>query len=113
MGFDCWGLVLELTDIVHNFKLPDPEYHLETDDDAKQLFAAHDMYKWVNDVKLEDIQYGDLITLRGFALAKMPYHVGMYVGNKKVIHTMSCGTVIQKLEMIKPYITGVYRPKND
>jgi cell wall-associated NlpC family hydrolase len=112
-GFDCWGLILELTHHVHNFELPDPEYILETENDAKELFASYDMYKWVKKIDMDKIKYGDLVTMRGFALAKMPYHIGMYVGSNKVIHTMKCGTVLQRLEMIKPYITGVYRPKND
>jgi cell wall-associated NlpC family hydrolase len=71
------------------------------------------MFKWVNKVEIENIQYGDLVTLRGFALAKMPYHIGMFVGRRKIIHTMSCGTVMQRMELLKPYITGVYRPKHD
>lgn len=112
-GFDCWGLILELTKKVHDFNLPDPEYELNTMEDAAKLFSAYDMYKWVDEVELENIQYGDLITLRSFALAKMPYHIGMYVGGRKVIHTLTYGTVIQKMELLKPYIIGVYRPKND
>jgi len=112
-GYDCWGLILDLTKEVHDYQLPDPEYELKTEDDARALFAAYDMYKWVNKVALEDIQYGDLVTMRSFALAKMPYHIGMYVGKRQIIHTMACGTVIQRLEILKSYITGVYRPKND
>jgi cell wall-associated NlpC family hydrolase len=112
-GFDCWGLILELTKRVHDFDLPDPEYKLDSVEDAAKLFSAYDMYKWVDNVEIENIQYGDLVTLRSFALAKMPYHIGMYIGNRKVIHMMRCGTVIQRLEILKPYIIGVYRPKND
>ena len=117
-GFDCWGLILDLTKQIHNVSLPDPEYEIKTVEDAENLFLANNMFKWVDKIEFSNtneiktkVQYGDLLTIKHYGKGKMPYHVGMCVKDKKVIHAMECGVVAQEVSIIKNYITGIYRLK--
>jgi cell wall-associated NlpC family hydrolase len=112
-GFDCWGLVLELTNKIFDISLPDPEYEIKTVEDAINVFSANDMYKWVDKIEVSDIKYGDLVAIKQYGQPRMPYHMGVYIGDKTVIHALKCGVVIQKLSLIKNYIIGVYRIKHD
>jgi len=112
-GYDCWGLILELTNKIFNVSLPDPEYKIETVEEAENLFLANNIWKWVEKVELNKIKYGDLVSIKQYGKGRMPYHMGLYIGNKEIIHILKCGVVIQKINIIKNYITGIYRIKND
>lgn len=108
-GFDCWGLIIDLTKRVHNFDLPDPEYEIKTKREIADVFLSYDISDRLHEVKIEEIQYGDLVTITSY-ITRTPYHVGMYVGEGKVIHIMAGGTKIEQIERLIPYITGIYRP---
>jgi len=109
-GFDCWGLMIDLIKRVHDYDFPDPEYDLKSEKEIADAILEYDKSELANQVKIENIQYGDIVMISNFTL-KTAYHFGMYIGDGRVIHGMGFGTEVLPLKRLKPYITGVYRPK--
>ena len=109
-GFDCWGLMMDLIKRVHGYDFPDPEYELNSEKEIADEIVKYDKSRLANKVKIGNIQYGDIVMISSFTL-RAPYHFGMYIGDGQVIHGMGFGTEVLPLKRLKPYITGVYRPK--
>jgi cell wall-associated NlpC family hydrolase len=110
-GFDCFGLILDLTRRVYDYELPDKEYNIKTEKDIAKFYTTLDILEWMDETEIENIQYGDLIVIRSLVMIA-PYHVGMYIGDDKVIHIIGRKVEIHTIEQLAPYIAAVFSPKS-
>jgi cell wall-associated NlpC family hydrolase len=116
-GFDCWGLILHLVKLLYNKELPDPDYDISNSKEAKLVFdesgTDYNISDYVNEITLEQIQFGDLVVMKDFMTPKeLSWHIGMFIGNKDVIHcTLRSGVVVNKLVSLKRQIISIHRFK--
>jgi len=112
-GFDCWGLILHLVKLLYDKELPDPSYDISNSTEAKLVVDNYNISDYVNEISLEQIQFGDLIVMKDFMTPKeLSWHVGMFIGNKDVIHcTLHSGIVVNKLLSLKRQLISIHRIK--
>jgi len=108
-GLDCWGLVMGITKDLFNCDLPDTEYQwteLIRNQDA--VFERFDISKWVKPVDKPKV--GDFILMN--VIVGCPIHVGIYIGNSKIIQAMTAGVALTDYRTTIPQIEGIYRLLN-
>lgn len=107
-GFDCYGLVREVYIAQLGITLPD---FLDDYEDADEQIEAANALKrgMVEFAEVNEPEPMDLIVLR---IMGEPWHVGLYLGTGKMLHTMrGHASVIEKINHIKwrNRIEGFYR----
>lgn len=85
LGADCWGIIMLAAQHVYGQPVPDySEYRDSTDrHQTEPLFEARRDWQ---QVPLDAIMPGDVIVLR---LMGHPMHAAIYVGDGRMLHTMS------------------------
>lgn len=109
-GLDCWGLLREFYKRVLGIDLPAYENSYDDAYDMNQTVQALRYERKDADwVKVNSPAYGDGVILR---VAGHPCHVGVYLGNDQVLHTLTGhDSAIDRLDSVrwKNRIDGFYR----
>ena len=104
-GFDCYGLVkfylkrhgIELYDITYDFE--------------KRINARKEIFATNKSVVLDKPEIDCVIEMR---IKNEPTHVGVYVGEGKILHAVEgLGVIIDSIERKKEQIVGYYRVCNN
>ena len=127
-GIDCWGLILLVLDDIYGIKVPDPMYNTDELESCTDIdpfsedsitvmdngnIYKHDITDWVYPVSINEISFGDLIIMRSYSIYKIGSHIGICVGKNEMLHTGIPSVCKLSINRIKPFITGVYRIKDD
>ena len=107
-GCDCWGLVYMIFKELRDIELPLYVEDYANTEDAKELgrLIGKEKMAWA---EVDRPQPFDVVVAR---LKGQPMHVGLYIGNGKMIHCMAgSGTSVEKLNSItwRDRIVGYYR----
>ena len=107
-GANCYGLARlfykeELGIIINELNVPSAH--------SNKVFATflHEISKdWE---EIEEPEFGCIVAMaHDLAHPKIVQHVGIYVGDGKIIHTINkLDSHVSKLEMLKPIIRGFYK----
>ncbi len=107
-GLDCWGLAIE---VFKKYGIELPDFRVGSGDEFNiNALAVMKMRTWP---KVENPQNSDIPLIAAIRNnPKMVTHVGVYIGDGKVIHIMKkTGVIIQRIEpFLKPRIAGFFRP---
>jgi len=108
IGLDCWGLLREFYFQQFNLQLPSyaDQYQDSFDKASTELAIQSNYSDWV---LIDTPQFGDAILCR---LAGHPCHVGVYLGESKMLHTQSGhDSAIDMIDSVKwkNRIDGYYR----
>lgn len=108
IGLDCWGLLREFYFQHFNIELPsyDDQYQDAFDKQSTESVIQNNYSDWV---LVNNPQFGDAILCR---LAGHPCHVGVYLGEGKMLHTQSGhDSAIDMIDSVKwkNRIDGYYR----
>ena len=103
-GFDCYGLAMEVSKRMGN-NLPDLEIVHKDNYDFQECHKAI-----IKEIKVKQVpepqKEGDLILIE--QLHGVMSHIGVYLGNRQVIHCDRHGTHIDRLERLHGMIGKVY-----
>jgi len=117
-GFDCYGLAIEvskryghnLADLLEEAS-KNPETELTNDNNI--IFSVHDGTKYTKDISSipvrvvnEPQKEGDLVLFLNSR--KIPYHIGVYVGDGRLIHCNKMGVHIERLKNMDYLVGRVY-----
>lgn len=111
-GLDCWGLLCLIYEEHFNINLPPYVSDYSTSDKPKEVTLTIDKGRpdW-SEVTIASGKPGDLLL---FALASIPTHVGMYIGNNKFIHIIKgSNCTIEKINapLWRRRFNGIFRHK--
>ena len=109
-GWDCWGLVYVIYRDLRGIKLPryteDYDYTSPENEKERGRLIEKERLSWV---EVDRPEPWDVVVLR---LKNQPMHVGIYIGNGKMIHCMyGVGTTVEVLNSYcwRNRIVGYYR----
>ena len=111
-GADCWGIVyLFYRD---ELKTPIPSYSQEMKErrfKCRDIGPLIDAERDANWVKLERLTYGACVVIRN---GKFETHVGIYLGKKRILHSETDCSRIERLDSmnLRGRIVGFYGLKN-
>lgn len=107
-GANCYGLVRlfyreELSIIIPSLDVPS--------DHSNRVFATFLKQISMHWNKVEEPDYGDVVAMsQNLAHPKIVQHVGVYIGNGKVLHTLNkINSHVSDIETLQPIIKGFYR----
>lgn len=111
-GVDCWGLARLFYWNEFGIILPSYTGEYSSAEEKKEVSDTINKHRgcWL-EVQQGDETFGDIIILR---LAGFPLHIGIILGNKKMLHTLKgCGTTIENYDsrIWKNRIFGFVRHK--
>jgi len=108
-GFDCWGLVME---VFRRYGITIPDFTIDafSYQDIDKVTNYQMMSKQWKEVKRPFYDNGVPLVVLMRMHPKYIAHVGAYIGNDKIIHTMKAtGVIISRASSLRNRIVGYYR----
>ena len=102
-GYDCYGLVIEVEHRYGN-ELDDFDYQAVTDRLIGNSVTVLESQKHIE--KIDGYAEGAIVLFSNQAGFKN--HIGVYVGDGKVIHCNYKGVHLDRLDTVERFISGVY-----